>query len=363
MAIQPPQAWSCFGEQFDRREDRVDRVVERVHALRELRRAGRELPVGARQAFGARRRLRRSRPRAGPIRPPPGRGPLCSCFAPLPALARFAGQSLRACCARGPFRLASRFAPACARPVSAREPLRRPRARDPFRLPAAAPRSGRCSGAAAERSRAARGRGETLPRSCATPSLARLSPERRPWMPSLGAFQALGRGGERGVGLRELARAPLRPTPGRAPPRRRARGRPLPATSSAPAGAVGVVIAPSRALATITNGADHPGPIVRSTISTAWRAGLEAGSSAASGGPMRSAPAGAASASIPARISGTVIAGWAISRSASAPARPRRRSRAGAGEPDLPAVERRAEQAQQRRHRASAPARRSEGPR
>ena len=45
---------------------------------------------------------------------------------------------------------------------------------------------------------------------------------------------------------------------------------------------------------------------------------------------MRSAPAGAASASIPARISGTVIAGWAISRSASAPsaaARPRARER------------------------------------
>ena len=92
-----------------------------------------------------------------------------------------------------------------------------------------------------------------------------------------------------------------------------------------------VVIAPLSALATITKGADHPGPIVRSTIPTAIRAGSEAGSSAADGGPMLSAPAGDASASIPARISGTVIAGLAISLSASALTPPRRPLRRGPG--------------------------------
>ena len=89
---------------------------------RQLRGAGRERAVGAGEAFGARRRLRRSRPRAAADPLAAWAMPVCSCLAPLPAR---------------PVSLPSRLAPAWARPVSLASRLAPAWARRGFAAPVA----------------------------------------------------------------------------------------------------------------------------------------------------------------------------------------------------------------------------------
>ncbi len=186
-----------FGEQLDRREDRVDGVIERVHALRQLCRAGRQLTVGARQAFGAGggfvdpvRELSRSSRRLGEAR--------LQLLRAIAGLARFARESLRARMRAARFACqplrtrvgAARFA---RQPLGAR--VRTARfARQPLRAALGAP------GAAAERLCAACGRGEAAAQF--RDAVARAAqPRAQARDPALGAFQVLGRGDERGVGL------------------------------------------------------------------------------------------------------------------------------------------------------------------